>query len=154
MIKTKHLLIKKIITDDGQVAALLADPLLLKRAHLTFSTQPVSSLEVNLLLRSVHFYGIYQQNKPGRLIGLLYLDQASPELPGQLEIGYLLQQESWGQGIMTEAVAGLVDKLSQPVVAVTDKNNCGSQHVLEKSGFTLVREEETGLVWQKHGLQS
>lgn len=152
MIKTNHLLIKRIKNDDGQVTSLLADQLLLKQAHLTFSTQPVTSFEINLLLQSVRFMGIYQLKSPQKLIGLILLDQAASDLPGQLEIGYLLQQESWGQGIMTEAVAGVLSKLPQSVAAATDQNNLHSQCVLQKNGFSLVRQQGSRLIWQKAGL--
>lgn len=149
MIKTKRLLIRKILNDnDGQVAHLLANQTLLEQAHLSFSTKPVTSIEINLLLRSVHFAGVYQRTQPQKLIGLIMMDRAI-DLPAEVELGYLLQQESWGQGIMTEAIAGLVNNCHYSLAAVTDADNYRSQHILRESGFTQVSQRAQQLIWQR-----
>lgn len=150
MIKTNRLLIRKISNDnDGQVARLLADQTLLDRAHLYFSTSPVTSIEVNLLLHSAHLAGIYLRAQPHQLVGLVMLDRAASDLPADVKLGYLLQQKSWGQGIMTEAVAGVVAVYHRPLVAVTDVDNYRSQHVLQKNGFIQVGQRIQQLIWQK-----
>lgn len=132
MIKTKRLVIKSLTADnDGQVAKLVSDSQLLAAAHLTFSTYPVTSFELNLFLQSVHVYGIYQQ----QLIGLLLLDWVADADPPALELGYLLCRQMWGKGIMTEAVAGLLQTVHAPIIATTDDNNYRSQHVLQKKRF-------------------
>lgn len=150
MIKTKRLLIRKISNDnDGQVAHLLADQTLLDQAHLSFSTKPVTSIEINLLLHSVHLAGIYLRTQPHQLVGLVMLDRAADDMPANVELGYLLQQESWGQGIMTEAIAGVVATYHHPLVAVTTVGNYRSQRVLQKNGFTQVGQRVGQLIWQK-----
>lgn len=150
MIKTKRLLIRKISNDnDGQVAHLLANQTLLDRAHLYFSTSPVTSIEINLLLNSVHLAGIYLQTQPYQLVGLIMFERAAGDLPAGIELGYLLQQEKWGQGIMTEAIAGVVTAYHHPLVAVTDIDNYQSQHVLQKNGFIQVRQRVQQLIWQR-----
>lgn len=150
MIKTKRLLIRKISNDnDGQVTHLLADQTLLDGAHLVFSTRPVTSIEVNLLLHSVHFAGIYRRTRPQELIGLIMLDRASADLPAEVELGYLLQQKSWGQGFMTEAIAGLVAAYPHTLAAVTDNDNYRSQHILQENGFIQVGQRNRQLIWQK-----
>lgn len=150
MIKTNRLLIRKISNDnDGQVAHLLADQTLLDQAHLYFSTSPVTSIEISLLLHSAHLAGIYLRSQPHRLVGLVMLDRAASDLPADVELGYLLQQQSWGQGIMTEAVAGVVAAYHHPLVAVTDADNYRSQHVLQKNGFIQVGQRVQQLIWRK-----
>ncbi|MCW3465185.1 GNAT family N-acetyltransferase [Chitinophaga nivalis] len=71
------------------------------------------------------------------------------EVPGQLEIGYVLSQAYWGKNVGTEVCLALKHYLFdhtevKEVVAVTAPDNIGSQKVLEKSGFkraeNLVRE--------------
>ncbi|MBO9728430.1 MAG: GNAT family N-acetyltransferase [Chitinophaga sp.] len=62
------------------------------------------------------------------------------EVPAQLEIGYVLNQASWGKGIASAVSRALVDYCfantdTREVVAVTDPENIGSQKVLEKTGF-------------------
>lgn len=61
----------------------------------------------------------------------------------RLEFGYVLARESWGQGLMTEALTEIVDwALTQPgifrISAVCDVENIGSARVMEKAG--LARE--------------
>ncbi|OXA70859.1 GNAT family N-acetyltransferase [Flavobacterium aquidurense] len=69
----------------------------------------------------------------------------------QIEIGYVLSKAYWGKGIATEVCKALthysfVNTNTNEVVAITDVNNSGSQHVLQKSGFerldNLIRDEE------------
>lgn len=58
------------------------------------------------------------------------------------EIGYALNQDYWGQGLMTEAVKTLAElALTEfglmALDIVVDAENLGSIRVAEKSGFTL-----------------
>lgn len=60
--------------------------------------------------------------------------------PTQIEVGYSMDREYWGQGIGTEmALAIVAHAFSDPevkeVVGVTDIANIGSQRVLEKAGL-------------------
>jgi ribosomal-protein-alanine N-acetyltransferase len=63
--------------------------------------------------------------------------------PHRLEFGYVLARQSWGQGLMTEALTEIVDwALTRPgifrISAVCDVENIGSARVMEKAG--LARE--------------
>lgn len=65
---------------------------------------------------------------------------------GQVEIGYGLLPEYWGQGYATEAVTAAVGwAAAQPgvryVYAETDPENTASQRVLEKAGFIPTGEK-------------
>ncbi len=60
-------------------------------------------------------------------------------------IGYVLHPDYWGQGIMTEVIAGLVqfgfNQLGlQFIEAACDTENYGSIKVLDRNGFQLVEE--------------
>ncbi|MFK7601135.1 GNAT family N-acetyltransferase [Deinococcus sp. SM5_A1] len=72
-----------------------------------------------------------------------------PNAAGELEIGYGLNPEAWGQGLATEAVGALVAHLHarpdvQTVTAQTALHNRASERVLEKLGFA-----RTGRGWDK-----
>lgn len=61
-----------------------------------------------------------------------------------LEIGYMVLRDFWGQGLATEIATGLSDyafaQLDAPrVTAFVDPEHRASQRVLEKSGFRLAR---------------
>lgn len=70
------------------------------------------------------------------------------------EVGYILNREFWGQGVMTEALSAMVDYAFNTLdlhrlEADTDPNNVASLALLEKFGFKregLFRER-----WWVHG---
>ena len=75
-----------------------------------------------------------------RLMGTVsFAKEIKPDI---LEIGYVLHPDLWGQGLMPEAVAALVDfgftelELHKIEIAVYD-HNPQSQRVAEKLGFQL-----------------
>lgn len=148
MIKTKRLLIKQLNSNDaGQVTRLLADPVLVARAGLTFSTQPVNRLEIGLLLKSARFWGIFSRRQAQKLLGLLMIDDTAHGLPANQELGYLLRRANWNQGLMTEAVAGLVGTLEEPLSAITAQDNVASQLVLSRNDFKRVATADEKIIW-------
>jgi len=68
------------------------------------------------------------------------------------EIGYVLKRAFWGKGIVTEAVAAMIDLLfaegQRRVFADTDPDNKASTAVLERLGFTL--EARLRAEWDTH----
>ena len=57
-----------------------------------------------------------------------------------VDVGYVLQKRSWGYGLMTEALSGLVAELSTynsiyRIQATCDVENAASRITLERSGF-------------------
>ena len=63
------------------------------------------------------------------------------------EIGYVLSKDYWGQGLTPEAVCGVLEYCSKNlgIEAFTCRHfseNNQSRRVIEKSGFTFVRESE------------
>ncbi|WP_404401280.1 GNAT family N-acetyltransferase [Pelagibacterium halotolerans] len=71
------------------------------------------------------------------VIGFSFVDGQPPEL------GYWLGEPFWGHGYATEAVRGAIAAIVdvEPVVfARVIATNRGSRTVLEKAGFTLVRQ--------------
>ena len=66
-------------------------------------------------------------------------------IDGNPEIGYCLSRKHWNKGYMTEAVKTLIQYLLKegfPIIHVTAAvDNIGSNKVIEKCGFTFVKEE-------------
>ena len=80
-------------------------------------------------------------------------DFKAPPHDGEVEIGYGLGRRHEGKGYMTEAVDGMCRwALSRPevsrVIAETERDNCKSQRVLQRCGFTLFQEANT-LWWER-----
>lgn len=69
------------------------------------------------------------------------------EKTNDTEIGYLLRQNYWGQGLASEGAKALIryciENLgSTMLAAITDPKNKGSRHVLEKAGFSFIEYGE------------
>lgn len=59
------------------------------------------------------------------------------------EVGYWVGKKFWGKGIATMALAIFLDYVkTRPLVAHVAKHNIASQRVLEKCGFTLIKEDK------------
>ncbi|SHG79657.1 Acetyltransferase (GNAT) domain-containing protein [Cognatiyoonia sediminum] len=75
-----------------------------------------------------------------RLVGLVILAvETTKSRRPNVHIGYLLAEDTWGQGLASELIVGLVEALSPlaPVrlVGGVERGNSASARVLEKAGF-------------------
>jgi len=80
----------------------------------------------------------------GDLIGVCFLDRNSDQ---ELEIGYYLRRDQWGQGFATEIVKAVVSFAftelgAQRVLARVDPGNPASVRVVERAAFRLERQEK------------
>ena len=76
-----------------------------------------------------------------------------PNANGEIEIGYGTYEEFQNQGLMTEAVSGIITwAKSQPkvfsIIASTEKENVGSFTVLLKNNFLKIGETEALFHWK------
>ncbi|HEY0606152.1 MAG TPA: GNAT family N-acetyltransferase [Herpetosiphonaceae bacterium] len=64
------------------------------------------------------------------------------EQDGETDIGYWIGRPYWGQGVASAALAAFLHHVkTRPLYAHVAKHNRASLRVLEKSGFTVCREE-------------
>lgn len=83
---------------------------------------------------------LVQDRHSGGLLGLLILSVVGDDPADiQLHIGYLLAEDTWGRGLATELVSGVVDHVPRgrgvTLMAGVGLDNPGSAKVLEKAGF-------------------
>jgi RimJ/RimL family protein N-acetyltransferase len=65
------------------------------------------------------------------------------EQDGEREVGYWVGKEFWGKGIATKALTEFLNEVKiRPLVAHVAKHNVASRRVLEKCGFTLLKEDK------------
>lgn len=70
----------------------------------------------------------------GRVVGHIACYPSGPDR----EVTYWLGREFWGQGIATQALAGLLRLVAdRPLLARTATDNLASLKVLQKCGFTI-----------------
>ena len=70
-------------------------------------------------------------------------------IDNQLNLGYLLKKKSWGKGYATKVVNAFIsyckenlkDSDIQSIIAGCAVDNIGSQKVLTKNGFTVIKEQ-------------
>lgn len=82
----------------------------------------------------------------GRLVGFCGLG-LHPVVPGDVEIGWRLARDVWGQGVATEAAVAVRDwavgsGVLGRVVAVVHPDNAASIRVAEKTGLAYERDAD------------
>lgn len=147
MITTKRLLIERATDGDApSLQKLLSDPRVTGPSQLLISPTPAAS---RFLIQSRHPLVIRRRTAPEEIIGLLFL---TATVPNRWELGYLLQAADWNRGLMTEALAGVVNRLKVGMVleATVDRTNPASARVLEKSGFRQIATDGRQTTWRYH----
>jgi len=76
-----------------------------------------------------------------------------PNVYGEIEVGYGLDEEHRGKGYMTEALIGLTKwAFSRPdvnaVIALTLKDNIPSHNVLRRAGFIIQGYDDKYITWR------
>jgi RimJ/RimL family protein N-acetyltransferase len=93
---------------------------------------------------------IHQEEQ--QIIGFLIL-KGGPNEQGEVILGYVIDQEYWGQGYATEAARQISSWIfSHPdarwIIADTEKDNAASHRVLQHLGAEMYRESEDLLWWR------
>lgn len=156
-ILTKRLIIQKATTQDaGLLSALLADRELCRLAHLVVPGESRCREEsLALLINSMTIYLLRLRGRSNRLVGLImvdhYYDHQGLTDEETREIGYLLAQSFWSQGLMTEALASLVPLLIQnySLIGIADCTNQASQKLLSRLGFQQKGHSAGQILWKK-----
>lgn len=77
-----------------------------------------------------------------KLIGMIDVVDYKEDQP---VVGYVLNQNYWGHGYMTEAFSGVIDYLKEQgfhkIYIEADQRNIGSNCVIQKNGFTFTHQE-------------
>jgi RimJ/RimL family protein N-acetyltransferase len=105
--------------------------------------QTRSYLDVNLAHWKQHDFGLWivRDRRDDRIAGRAVLRHLDIEGTDEMEIGYALYPEWWGRGFATEIARELVrmgfgELGCSSLVAITQPDNLGSRHVLEKAGLS------------------
>jgi RimJ/RimL family protein N-acetyltransferase len=148
-IETPRLLLREFTLDDAAVFLRLgSDPAIIRYTGDGGSMKTLDDARASMVARPIadyqkHGYGRWAVvlKSTGEVIGfagLKYLDDL-----GEVDIGYRLLPEYWGQGLATEASRPAIEfglsELKLPrILGLVDRENVASVHVLEKLGLTFV----------------
>jgi RimJ/RimL family protein N-acetyltransferase len=146
-VETPRLLLRRFVkTDLAAHEALMADPLVTRfLPRGPFAASEARQISQRVIAHfmdhwSTHGFGVWAliDKQRGVLIGQCGLNH----LPAgdEIEVLYLVERASWGQGLATEAAAAAVkcgfDALElERIVGLTLPGNAASERVLEKVGL-------------------
>ena len=151
-VQTERLLLERLrLEDETEVAILLRDPRVAKT--LTADGLPPTEREVHDGLRAKiahwerHGFGLWmvRDAASGEMVGRGGLQHTVVEGAGEIEVGWAIVPERWGQGLATELARAAVEVAAEPlhvpaIVAFTLPDNIASRRVMEKAGFTYERD--------------
>lgn len=132
--------------DRRPFAALCADPEVMKYFPAPLSTEEsarlVARFSAGIEERGWGFW-VVERREDHHFIGMVGLNPTEDDLPfaRQVEVGWRLARQFWGQGYATEAARACVDfaftVLKEPsLVAFTTVTNLPSQAVMSRLGMT------------------
>lgn len=141
---TERLALRRFTPDDVDwLAALYADPEVAR--HLG-GTKDRRTVEEMLAVRILEYYdrhpglGIWltTDRSTGRAVGFHLLNHIQGE--SFIQVGYALVRPAWGKGLATEMAFavlryGFADLSLPEIVAIANRANHASHHVLEKIGL-------------------
>jgi RimJ/RimL family protein N-acetyltransferase len=140
------------LEDAEDFARINADP---KVARFVSATGPLTRAQSDLVLRKTldhwadHGFGWWMADlrASGELLGFIGLSHPTslPPMAAEVELGWRLGREHWGQGYATEGAAAAVDwafaeRGLERLISIIDRDNHRSLRVAAKLGFTHWRD--------------
>lgn len=162
MIRTKRLIIKPLTGDE--LKKHIASPEELAKGmglipSQTLADENTKEAIINDLLPNLEdsnkdplFYTMWmiiEKNKRAIVGGICF--HGEPDENGEIEIGYGTDYEYRNKGIMTEAIAGLIqwlknDNRVKKIRAETEADNISSVRVLEKNHFNVFQSKDDSVI--------
>ncbi len=153
---TSRLLLREFHRDDAAALALvIADPETMRFYPAPFDRAGVEQwIERNLRRYARYGHGLWGMvlKSTGELIGDCGLTFQNVEGVDELEIGYHVRRDLWGQGLATEAARACRDYgfgrwQAERIISLIRPENISSRRVAEKNGMKIWKEA------MHHGLQ-
>ncbi|MBR8837201.1 MAG: GNAT family N-acetyltransferase [Stigonema ocellatum SAG 48.90 = DSM 106950] len=151
VLETRRLILREMTLDDlDNLLAVLCDPEAMKFYPKPFDRQMTQGWIVRSMHNySQHGFGLWAVvlKHSGELIGDCGLVMQEVDGVEEVEIGYHVRRDLWGQGLATEAAQACrdygfnhlgFDKL----ISLIHPANIASRRVAQKNGMTLVKKTE------------
>jgi RimJ/RimL family protein N-acetyltransferase len=149
---TDRLILRDWCSDDlDAYAAIAADPKVMATLGPIKTREQSAALIADLEGRAAtfgHTFWAVERREDNRLIGHAGLVRGkTPQIAGELEIGWTLASDCWGKGYASEAARAAlgwawVNRPSEPVIAITSVINARSRAVMERLGMTHLPERD------------
>jgi RimJ/RimL family protein N-acetyltransferase len=151
-LETNRMVLERVRAEHAEeLFVLLRDPRIARTLFASGEPQSDAEMAENLLAKLDHWerYGfgmwILRDRRTGAAVGRGGLQHTFVAGCDEIEVGWAIAPERWGQGLATEmahvAVAVAFDDLRLgEIVAFTLPTNTASRRVMEKSGFAFERQ--------------
>jgi ribosomal-protein-alanine N-acetyltransferase len=153
-VETERLVcLRPTLDHDVRIVALVRDPRVART--LSPTGEPPSEYEVvaNLLGKQAHWdrygFGLWAvfDRASGAFLGRGGLQHTAVTGSDEVEVGWAIVPERWGEGLATELALASVDAGFETLalghlIAYTRPDNVASRRVMEKAGFSYERELE------------
>lgn len=150
ILETARLILREFSpTDADALALVLSDPETMRFYPATLDRAGVEAwIARNIRRYADDGYGLWAAvlTASGEVIGDCGLTTQAVDGVGQMEIGYHVRRDLWGQGLATEAARacrdlGFARWPVERLVSIIRPGNVQSRRVAEKNGMTIWKEE-------------
>lgn len=162
--ETPRLILRKFKPDDlDELIPILGDPEVMRFSRTGAKTPKQTKQFIDRILRyyQQEGFGLYAVNhkKDAKLIGYCGLLIWLIDEQREIEIGYRLARNYWGQGLATEAASAIRDYAKKfafdSLIAVIDLDNHRSIRVAKKLGMKYEKDtKDSGMAVQVYRLDN
>jgi ribosomal-protein-alanine N-acetyltransferase len=149
VLKTARLSLREFVSEDCDVlTAILSDSQTMRYYPASFDRAAVADwIQRNRTRYANDGYGLWAMilNSTHELIGDCGLVRQSVDGVDEIEIGYHVRRDLWGQGYATEAARGcreygFATLAADRLISLIRPENLASRRVAEKNGMTIWKE--------------
>jgi RimJ/RimL family protein N-acetyltransferase len=151
-LETERLVLRDWRADDlDDFHRVCGDPAVMATLGPVMSREQTAELIADLQGRAERFdhtFWALERKSDGRMLGFTGLVRgAVPEIEGELEIGWRLAADCWGQGYAREAAEASLEwarthRPGEPAIAITAQSNGRSRALMERLGMTRQPERD------------
>jgi ribosomal-protein-alanine N-acetyltransferase len=154
ILETPRLMLRELAPEDAdEMARILSDPETMRHYPAPFDRAGVEAwIERNRQRYAVDGHGLWAVvlKSTGELIGNCGLIKQQVDGADELEVGYHLRRDCWGQGYATEAARacrdyGFAHYPVERIISLIRPDNWPSRKVAERNGMTLWKE----VIWRE-----
>jgi len=149
ILQTQHVLLRGFIPEDlDALATILSDAETMRYYPAPYDRAGVAEwIQRNRTRYANDGYGLWAMilKSTGELIGDCGLVQQTIDEVAEVEIGYHVRRDLWGQGLATEAARacrdyGFATLAAARLISLIRPENMASRRVAEKNGMTIWKE--------------